>query len=718
MKRMLPLLLALFLLLQTGACAAPGARAGQAPEEAEARAERLKQLAADQFEDISAQDWYAEAIGFCLEQNLMSGAAQNRFEPNQTASRAMTAAVLRRQAGNPPPQSASAFTDIPDDAWYLSDAAWAAETGLFAGYGDGRFGGEDPVTRQQFVAVLWRKAGQPVAQAGGSFADQSDIASYAAEAAVWAREQGVVQGRQDGRFDPKSNISRGEAAAMLYRWLYTPEEQGASQEPKDNSQPPASGSSGGGSSIGGGSSEAPPPSPNEPEKPAEKSKTLVVYFSATGTTKPLAQYAQEILEADLYEIQAKEPYTSEDLNYSNRNSRTTREQNDPSARPALASSIPDLANYDVVLLGYPIWHGQAPRIISTFLESGDFSGKTVVPFCTSHSSGIGQSDANLHSLAPQANWLPGRRFAGGTGKRDIERWLQGLKLPEPQPEQLSQTVSAPVFDLESKTVRLNNGYTMPINGLGTYSLQGETCVASVKSALREGVRLIDTARAYGNEEAVGQAIRESMEELGISREEIFVITKIYPGADMKKPEQAIQGCLDRLNVGYVDMMLLHHPDPNDVTAYQAMEQFVREGKIRSLGLSNWYEKELKEFLPQISIMPALVQNEIHPYYQENDVIPYIQSLGVVVQGWYPLGGRRHTQALLSDPTISAIAQAHGVSSAQVILRWNLQKGVVVIPGSSNPEHIRENTQLYHFQLTQEEMNQINALDRNEKHDWY
>jgi diketogulonate reductase-like aldo/keto reductase len=187
---------------------------------------------------------------------------------------------------------------------------------------------------------------------------------------------------------------------------------------------------------------------------------------------------------------------------------------------------------------------------------------------------------------------------------------------------------------------------------------------------------------------------------------------------MKNPEQAIQGCLDRLNVGYVDMMLLHHPDPNDVTAYQAMEQFVKEGKIRSLGLSNWYEKELKEFLPQISIMPALVQNEIHPYYQENDVIPYIQSLGVVVQGWYPLGGRRHTQALLSDPTISAIAQAHGVSSAQVILRWNLQKGVVVIPGSSNPEHIRENTQLYHFELTQEEMNQINALDRNEKHDWY
>ena len=129
-------------------------------------------------------------------------------------------------------------------------------------------------------------------------------------------------------------------------------------------------------------------------------------------------------------------------------------------------------------------------------------------------------------------------------------------------------------------------------------------------------------------------------------------------------------------------------------------------------------EELEEFLPQVSVTPALVQNEIHPYYQENDVIPYIQSLGIVVQGWYPLGGRGHTAELLGDGVISDIAAAHGKSSAQVILRWNLQKGVVVIPGSSNPDHIRENTELYDFELTDEEMARINALDRNEKHDWY
>ena len=274
------------------------------------------------------------------------------------------------------------------------------------------------------------------------------------------------------------------------------------------------------------------------------------------------------------------------------------------------------------------------------------------------------------------------------------------------------------FNFETKTVMLNSGYEMPINGLGTYSLHGDECINSVKSALESGVRLIDTASAYGNEEEVGQAIREAIEEGLIQREDVFVTTKIYPGSEMANPVDSIQACIDRLNIGYIDLMLLHHPDPNDVEAYKTMEQFVEEGKICSIGLSNWYVEELTEFLPQVDTVPALVQNEIHPYYQENDVIPFIQDLGIVVQGWYPLGGRGHTAELLGDPVISEIAETHNVSSAQVILRWNLQKGVVVIPGSSNPDHIQENTQLYHFVLTEDEMERINNLDRGEKHDWY
>ena len=153
-------------------------------------------------------------------------------------------------------------------------------------------------------------------------------------------------------------------------------------------------------------------------------------------------------------------------------------------------------------------------------------------------------------------------------------------------------------------------------------------------------------------------------------------------------------------------------------AYKAMESYVEQGKIRSLGLSNWYMEELTDFLPQVTIMPALVQNEIHPYYQEQDVVPFIQEKGIVVQCWYPLGGRGHTAELLGDETIRSIADAHGVSSAQVILRWDLQRGIVVIPGSSNPEHIKENLDLFGFSLTDEEMTAISNLDRNEKHAWY
>lgn len=165
-------------------------------------------------------------------------------------------------------------------------------------------------------------------------------------------------------------------------------------------------------------------------------------------------------------------------------------------------------------------------------------------------------------------------------------------------------------------------------------------------------------------------------------------------------------------------MLLHHPGTNDVEAYKAMEQAVADGKIRSIGLSNWYVDELEEFLPQITITPAVVQNEIHPYYQEIEVVPYIQELGIVVEGWYPFGGRGYTADILGNEMISKIAGVHGVTSAQVILRWNLQRGVVVIPGSGNPDHIAENLDIFGFELTDDEMEQIKNLNRDEKHDWY
>ena len=270
-----------------------------------------------------------------------------------------------------------------------------------------------------------------------------------------------------------------------------------------------------------------------------------------------------------------------------------------------------------------------------------------------------------------------------------------------------------IFNFNTKTAKLNSGYEIPLNGIGTYSLLNDECYNSILFALQNGVRLIDTAYIYRNEEEVGRAVRDSK----VDRKDIFIITKLYPN-QYSDAENAINEALKKLDVEYIDMMLLHHPSGNDVEAYKTMEKAVKEGKIRSIGLSNWYIKELKEFLPKINIMPALVQNEIHPYYQDTDVIEYIQSLGIAVQGWYPLGGRGHQRELLNDKVLKDIAQKYNKSAAQIILRWNLQREVIVIPGSSNREHIIENTEIYDFELSDEDMNKIAELNRDEKHDWY
>jgi diketogulonate reductase-like aldo/keto reductase len=317
----------------------------------------------------------------------------------------------------------------------------------------------------------------------------------------------------------------------------------------------------------------------------------------------------------------------------------------------------------------------------------------------------------LHTLAPSAIWKAGKRFAAGASEADVRDWIDSLAL------RMGGTVSS--FNLsagtngKAPTVRLNSGYEMPVVGLGTYSLLDEVCVNSVVSALQSGFRKIDTAYMYNNEESVGEGVRQS----GVPREEVFVTTKLYPNqyADAKT---AIDEALEKLDIGYIDLMLLHHPGENDAEAYKAMEKAVADGKVRSIGLSNYYIEEIDDFISQVTIMPALVQNEIHPYYQENEVIPYMHDKGIVMEAWYPLGGRGHTTELFENETIAAIAKAHGKSPAQVILRWDLQKGVVVIPGSSNPDHIKENISVFDFELTDEEMSRINALDRDEKHDWY
>lgn len=259
---------------------------------------------------------------------------------------------------------------------------------------------------------------------------------------------------------------------------------------------------------------------------------------------------------------------------------------------------------------------------------------------------------------------------------------------------------------------LNSGYEMPVNGLRTYSLHGDECINTVKSALSNGVRLIDTSSAYDNEGEIGEAIDEGI----VQREDIFVMTKIYPGNEMEAPSWSIQTCLDRLDIGYVDLMILHHSAPgSDVGAYQAMERAVEDGKLRSIGLSNYYRPEdFDRLVKDTTIVPVLLQNETHPYHQSMEMKAHLEKYGTVMESWFPLGGRGNTQTLFNDETIVSIAEAHGKTSAQIILRWHLQAGNIAIPGSSNEEHIQENYEIFDFELSKEEMQRMSGLDRNER----
>ena len=195
---------------------------------------------------------------------------------------------------------------------------------------------------------------------------------------------------------------------------------------------------------------------------------------------------------------------------------------------------------------------------------------------------------------------------------------------------------------KAPVVKLSSGCDLPVVGLGTYALHGSSCVNAVRTALESGYRLIDTASFYGNEREVGEGVRAS----GVPREEVVVQTKLYPN-QYGHAAQAIEECLSKLDLGYIDILLLHHPASNDVSAYRAIERAIRDGKVRSAGISCYYIRELDTFLPQVDLKPVLVQNEVHPYYQDTPVVRHIQEADIPVQAWYPLGGRGFNRELMN-----------------------------------------------------------------------
>lgn len=272
------------------------------------------------------------------------------------------------------------------------------------------------------------------------------------------------------------------------------------------------------------------------------------------------------------------------------------------------------------------------------------------------------------------------------------------------------------FDFDSRTVLLNSGYEMPILGLGTWTQDDETAEESVYTALQDGYRLIDTAQYYGNELGVGNGLKRAIEDGIVTREDVFITTKIMP-SNYERAYLSIDDSLKRLGVDYIDLMLIHQSGSNDTEVYKALCQGVKDGKLRSIGISNYYTaEEFERVTAEGDIKPAVVQNENHPFYQNTEFREYVSQYGTVVESWYPFGGRGHTQDLFGNETIEDIARSHGKTPAQVILRWHLQAGYVTIPGSQNPDHILENISIFDFELSPEEMQRMAELHTGQRYE--
>lgn len=255
-------------------------------------------------------------------------------------------------------------------------------------------------------------------------------------------------------------------------------------------------------------------------------------------------------------------------------------------------------------------------------------------------------------------------------------------------------------------VTLNNGIKMPLEGFGVFQVPDPAqCKQAVLDAINSGYRLIDTAAAYMNEEAVGAAIKES----GVDRNELFITTKLWvQDADYESAKKAIETSLEKLGLDYLDLYLIHQPMGDYVGAYRAMEEAYKEGKLRAIGVCNFYPARLADLCETVDVIPAVNQVELHPFFQQEDALALMKEYGVRPEAWGPFAEGNH--GIFTHPVLSSIGEKYRKSAAQVALRWNVQRGVVVIPKSVHKDRIEQNMNIWDFELSEEDMNEIAKLD--------
>ena len=411
-------------------------------------------------------------------------------------------------------------------------------------------------------------------------------------------------------------------------------------------------------------------------------KSVIVYFTHSGNTELAAKQVAEVTGAKMIRLLPEQPYSSEDVNWVNKQSRCTREHLNRSLRPAIKPIDIDFTKVDTLFVGFPIWWHEEPAVIRTFLDNygEQLKDKVIFPFCTSYESPMSEADATL--------------------KKRLS-FFENQK----RPSVACQIRRNKKMDQTMNTVKLNNGIEMPQMGYGVYQVSPAECERCVSDALSVGYRMIDTAQAYHNEEGVGNAVRKS----GIDRKEIFLVSKIWiSNYGYEKAKASIDESLRRLQTDYIDLMLLHQPFCDRYGAYRALEDAYKEGKLHAIGVSNFYPDHFIDIASNMEIVPAVNQVETHVFNQQVEAQRIMEEFGTRIMSWGPFAEGRN--GFFTNPILADIGHKYGKSVAQVALRWLIQRGVIIIPKSTHVERMRQNIDIFDFSLSDGDMRTIATLD--------